>query len=402
MRKPGFLALLCLPLLCLRVMAAEHFDEAVAPIVTEATSAPRYHVEVVIFERTDPQLREVEKWPEVPLKEAPGDDWVDFLAPGPCLPDDTEGTTGNERNTVEEEGQAVQSSWLRPVSCPPGTRRARAISETTDSTRDTATNTHAGHAIAEESKDDPAVIPVSSRQLADAVDRLARQPGIKILQHTAWLQDFPPNSTTTHVRLVGGRDWSDEFTPLGLPVQKQDSETEASQAVTPTPTDDETRADEAPGNEDPLVVATEAGQPREELWELDGVMTLYRKRYIHAELALKLREPATREVQLVEIPDSTMDDPLAETTKALNWQLQWEDLSSPGESEHDRSAEVSYLRAYQMKQQRRLRSQELHYFDHPLLGVLLWITPVTHEGEPDPSDEETVSSDSGRGNSEEP
>ena len=45
-------------------------------------------------------------------------------------------------------------------------------------------------------------------------------------------------------------------------------------------------------------------------------------------------------------------------------------------SHSDYGENRSQLSAYQMKQlRRRIRSKELHYLDHPVLGMLLIITP---------------------------
>ena len=36
---------------------------------------------------------------------------------------------------------------------------------------------------------------------------------------------------------------------------------------------------------------------------------------------------------------------------------------------------MTFLRGYRIEAERRMRSKEIHYFDHPLIGVLILITP---------------------------
>ncbi|MGB5299133.1 MAG: CsiV family protein, partial [Thiogranum sp.] len=42
-----------------------------------------------------------------------------------------------------------------------------------------------------------------------------------------------------------------------------------------------------------------------------------------------------------------------------------------------------------LRQQRRMRSKELHYFDHPRFGVIALITPYQPEPEPEPEPQRT-------------
>lgn len=85
---------------------------------------------------------------------------------------------------------------------------------------------------------------------------------------------------------------------------------------------------------------------------LDGQIKIHLSRYLHADVDLQYR---------VAMPQTTLitDTDDAETTTAAG---------RP-------SADISeYI--YRLKQSRRMRSGEVHYIDHPVLGVLVLASPV--------------------------
>ena len=89
---------------------------------------------------------------------------------------------------------------------------------------------------------------------------------------------------------------------------------------------------------------------RESMWipdtpvfELDGTVTISLSRYLHAHFDLALTEVGTDET---------------------------EDMGS-----------IPQLISHRLKQHRRMRSERLHYIDHPRLGVLIEIFPVEDEAQ---------------------
>ncbi|HIP52869.1 MAG TPA: hypothetical protein EYH03_02500 [Chromatiales bacterium] len=75
--------------------------------------------------------------------------------------------------------------------------------------------------------------------------------------------------------------------------------------------------------------------------KIEGVVRIGRKRYLHADIDLVLNRP-----------------------------------TPPGEGLAANGGYGPAYRSYRMKTRRRMRSNELHYLDHPLMGVLLKITPL--------------------------
>ncbi len=151
-----------------------------------------------------------------------------------------------------------------------------------------------------------------------------------------------------------------------------------------------------------------------DVWQLDGNIRIYVERYLHLETDLFLRIEGKEELELSALETSlaadrlisslqddlnstldfdkpapsqeptifsneatTRDFPSLNTSSlnknlAYNWQLDENFLS--GDS-HDSIVVQDVLNDYSMQQSRRLRSNELHYIDHPLFGMLIHIRP---------------------------
>ncbi|MGX5174058.1 CsiV family protein [Aliikangiella sp. IMCC44653] len=161
-------------------------------------------------------------------------------------------------------------------------------------------------------------------------------------------------------------------------------------------------------------------QPKTWVPELDGDITIYVNRYLHIKTNLFLRRPDKEAVEIFElepilagesnnlIPTSsylqqdsqqseqggnqhinqlsadnrfklpqdnqTNDLSAANLTNNHQSQLVWDIGENFLESESEKRY-IERLFNYPIQQSRRVRSGELHFFDHPLMGVLVLITP---------------------------
>lgn len=122
--------------------------------------------------------------------------------------------------------------------------------------------------------------------------------------------------------------------------------------------------------------------------EIDGSILVYiHRNYLHLDTDLYYRRPGKEQIDIFDFQtplpslDGTDSGLKPETnllelpqqainTDDFSWQYDDEFLS--------RDIEQSYterLFNYPLKQNRRLRSNQLHYFDHPLIGILVMIRP---------------------------
>lgn len=117
-----------------------------------------------------------------------------------------------------------------------------------------------------------------------------------------------------------------------------------------------------PINSEPTPVLVQAGQRYDDRYELEGTLSIYRSRFLHVQTDLwyTLFEPRGTSGALPNAFQSTLPDEVLK---------EYADLV---EVERQRG-QYYPARSHVMKQSRRMRSDELHYIDHPLFGVIVRI-----------------------------
>ncbi|MEM9257337.1 MAG: CsiV family protein, partial [Pseudomonadota bacterium] len=124
--------------------------------------------------------------------------------------------------------------------------------------------------------------------------------------------------------------------------------------------------------------------------ELQGSITLYVSRFLHIETNLWLNTPGQyfdsswRMAPAPLGPPSlvvAVDPEAAASVTALPTAAEL-DPNEPT-MEEDPAAAYPYRHAVALQQKRRMRSREVHYIDHPLLGVICKLTPIDFESPED-------------------
>ncbi len=146
------------------------------------------------------------------------------------------------------------------------------------------------------------------------LSRLSRARGYRLLTHQRWLQHLPADAQQPSIRLHGG-DLLDE-------------------TIFP-----------------------------DERYELDGSILLTRARFLHINTDLYLTIPTPAGWKPANRAPQAVLDALASVPPSLQ---------SPAPEIHP----PDWL-TVNLQQKRRMRSNELHYLDHPMFGVLIKITPYT-------------------------
>lgn len=180
--------------------------------------------------------------------------------------------------------------------------------------------------------------------LQGAVDRLASSPDYEVLEHFGWQQPALVEEKAISVALpLGWQPSALTFDarqhPLGIPVIRASADTANGSSNTGA-----AGGESAQGNADN---GQAAAPPEPGLFDslptrtqLYGTLTLFRGRYLHmdADLGYRLR------------------------------------YYQP--SRTDRRTAAPETPVYVLKQRRRMRSDELHYLDHPAIGLLIKVTPL--------------------------
>ncbi len=124
--------------------------------------------------------------------------------------------------------------------------------------------------------------------------------------------------------------------------------------------------------------------------ELEGSIQVSVERYLHVNLKLWLSrfEEATIVQETFEPNEANLPDAL-DTMGQDEWSMDMEfepfQLPTPPfKGSRDYGPDPSIKIVYPLQQERRLRSQETHYIDHPALGILIRIERLENESGPSP------------------
>ncbi len=191
-------------------------------------------------------------------------------------------------------------------------------------------------------------------RLLEIVTRLVESPRYELLLHASWRQPGLEREQALPIWIRGGRIYGNEYTSI-------DNQIEFLENVPPAP------GDEEPGQnyefDEQTLEALELQLLEQQtlgmhqgLYDLEGKITIALSRYLHAYTDLVLRRPRL-------------------SAEAL-----------PSNAATDRylaayAADTRILNNHSLKENRRMRSRNLHYLDHPEFSLLILITPYEKPAE---------------------
>lgn len=203
-------------------------------------------------------------------------------------------------------------------------------------------------------------------------NQLERRGLARTILHTSWRQPVFNRHASQYLRLFGGHNFTNEFDYFGF-TKPPENEPLDEEHTTPLLFADKNPSQQQlnrleellsaiehgkfrfvrPAQSEQLLAKTPTNPPRglpNSVWELDGLLRVYLVgNYLHIDTEFNLREPENISQQLSSVED-----------QANAW-LQ------------DEVEQVPFLRAYHLKQLRRVISHERHYFDHPKFGMVVEI-----------------------------
>jgi hypothetical protein len=158
------------------------------------------------------------------------------------------------------------------------------------------------------------LLPPMDRDLSSSVARLNKSSHYHVITHIAWKQPGLDDAAAKSVHIHGGKHYETQFPERLTPPNTHADETQA-------------------------VIKS---KPPVTLEQVDGTVKIVLARYLHVYTDLIFRKPVTTEYEY-------SDGQVFQST---------------------------FLRDVKVRTRRRMRSRELHYLDHPLLGILVQITPI--------------------------
>tara|TARA_R110002153_G_scaffold14940_3_gene53707 strand:+ start:25117 stop:26718 length:1602 start_codon:yes stop_codon:yes gene_type:complete len=253
------------------------------------------------------------------------------------------------------------------------------------------------------------LLPSSTMNMNDLYEKIKKQRNISPILHINWRQQVKfglKNSQT--IRLFAGKNYANQFDANGLPLIKDTDDlfanldpsshevyipeqelallsTEQQQALTQRINGtgskdvaddlfariDAALADDSPINFEQSNIETEqqtiktAPAILKELWQIDGGITVYLRKigrvpYLHIDSNLDFRQP---------IFDPKKAQPVADSANNSSDQgaIAYNQLQQPS------SLQPNFLQSANFNQLRRVISKQVHYFDHPLFGMIVKI-----------------------------
>lgn len=137
-----------------------------------------------------------------------------------------------------------------------------------------------------------------------------------------------------------------------------------------------------PNKSNVIPMTISGGNEYAEQTELSGSIAIYVERYLHVNSRLRLTrfEETNNPFDII-----TFDSPISSNSFEMRLD-DTTDLNNTNlfDAQESFSQAVFYIPTEQANliENRRLRSRQLHYFDHPRFGMLVYITPINTEFQP--------------------
>lgn len=305
-----------------------------------ASAEAWFEVEVYVFER---QSQSTEQWPNAPIATNPNRA-IDLISPlvaqvvtprgsaaTPCtLVFDADANSHcaeqlNADGTTADNFSSDGTSASATINTATGYRYPSVIPSEIGN-NNTATVSSGGNAR---------LLPSSQGQFASIINSLSRERGNRSLLHMTWQQPMQSKSSAIPIRLFAGKDFSGRYHFDGRKI--------AEQALN----EPMLNADGTPKN-------TATVSP---VWELDGTLNIYLNHYLYIETALNLRKEGRK---LMAVENTAITTATTPSPKVM----------------------APYLMAITLEQNRRVKSEEIHYLDHPAMGMVIQIRKMAQSSNP--------------------
>lgn len=189
-------------------------------------------------------------------------------------------------------------------------------------------------------RDNFQLLPRKEYKLTDAKQRLTRD-GHRMVFHRAWIQQIEADKQNKSLHLIGGKRYKIHEQPSdfshGMTAQQN--------------------------------ISGKATVRKQ--YEMDGIITLNRGRYLHVDADFVFHKP----MQVIKEASAR-----GGYGSRLPQQNNKSKLAFVGNNTHWQDHPNSRLQPLRFHQTRRMKSNEVHYLDHPFYGILISIVPVKETG----------------------
>ncbi len=213
--------------------------------------------------------------------------------------------------------------------------------------------------------------------LSDVFKTLRLSRNYRPLIHHTWRQPIGNKNDALWIRLTGGDDFSENFHLDGK--AKKDTDKPHLQDYPNVDNNTIKKLDTHSSESEAMTSEMEPMVP-----EIDGAIQLYIDRFLYVKTQLFLRKPGKIEMDINSYNASVSSQLFDETYEGIR-QKNTEQTESDDSDWHydldnysfEESNELIFLDQlihYPMQQYRRIKRKDIHFFDHPLYGLLIRVT----------------------------
>lgn len=291
------------------------FISLIFSISTQAQEENWFEVEVYVFSR---HANDTEKWPDT-VSLADTRNSIDLISP----------VIANQSHTADASLEnCTTSDWAtRPDWC----NQQLLLAEKTQPSKIPVTIAATTEQYAKPGEQ-AVLLAESQSKFNELISKITQESGVQSLLHMTWQENMLPRSQARPIRLYAGRNFASEYDENGLLIDTNNKYIKHFQVLSDY-------LDKAP------------------LWQLDGIINIYLNHWLYIETNLVLRDEGTKT-----LPNT----PMSYTNNYLDSYTSDDSTALPNPT-------IPFLYAIHIKQNRRVRSDEIHYFDHPKLGMLIQI-----------------------------
>lgn len=204
----------------------------------------------------------------------------------------------------------------------------------------------------------------SQLQFSAQRQKLQNHAAFKPLLHLAWRMPVTSKNKAQAIHLFAGKN-------LALAMQQANSSESVSTADLSNSSDNEIQStqvvadsEENLTNDNPQIAQSA------DKWEIDGNLKIYLEHYLFVDSQLTVRQLGTEKIK------SAKTTQTFEVVKSENnvEVIKPSDLIEPENEQLE-----TVINETLFAQNRRLRSSEIHYFDHPLMGMIIQIRKIENQ-----------------------
>ena len=203
-------------------------------------------------------------------------------------------------------------------------------------------------------------------QLTPQREKLEQHALFKPLLHLAWRMPVKSRAKSIPIHLVAGENFADSLgqSQKSEPITVNDDLLE-NEPISP---DELFGKNNNLKEEKDLIKNNQIIQP--DKWTIDGNLKIYLEHYLFVDSQLHIRQKTTEKITT---PTVESDEPKYEIINDVN------DVQVVNFNETLTPKYKTVISEVLFDQNRRLRSGEIHYFDHPLMGMIIQIRKIPEE-----------------------